>query len=58
MTVTSLVLQARAAFAGAGGGAGMALANGIVALVLLGLAGTLCGFAAQRLREPVPVRIP
>ena len=43
----------RAAFASAGG-TGMALANGVVALVLLALAGALCGFAAQRLREPLP----
>jgi carbon starvation protein len=52
VTVTSLVIQARPAFAGAG----MALTNGVVALLLLVLAATLCAFAARRLREPVPSR--
>lgn len=52
VTATSLVLQARGAFAGVG----MALANGVVALLLLGLAAALCVFAARRLREPVPSR--
>jgi carbon starvation protein len=59
VTVTSLVLQARTAFASvATGSAGIALANGVVALVLLALAATLCAFAAQRLREPAPARVP
>jgi carbon starvation protein len=56
VTATSLLLQARTAFASATGITAMTLANGLVALVLLALAGTLCAFAARRLREPVPSR--
>jgi carbon starvation protein CstA len=57
VTVTSLLLQARTAFASATSLTGMAVANGLVALVLLALAGTLCAAAVQRLREPVPARV-
>jgi carbon starvation protein len=55
VTVTSLVLQARAAFAVAGGGT-LALANGFVAIGLLVLAGMLLAAALPRLRAPVPSR--
>jgi len=53
VTVTSLVLQARTALTSPPGATALTLANGIVALVLLALAGTLLLFAVQRLRTPV-----
>jgi carbon starvation protein len=55
VTVTSLLLQARAALL-AGGASGMALANGVVALVLLALATALLLFALRSLRAPIASR--
>jgi carbon starvation protein len=56
VTLSSLVLQVRQAFGRSGLVLDVTFANGLVALVLLALAGVLLAAAGRSLRRPLPAR--